>query len=525
MTASQKKNTGNLILILGDQISFDLASLKEARKTKDHLLMAEVREEATYVKHHKKKIAFLFAAMRHHANALKEENYSLDYTRLDDKENSGSLTGEIKRALKRKHDEGVEIEKVIITSPGEYRLKQQLIQLGKEIEPELELLEDDRFFCHLDDFYEWEKSRKAPRMEDFYREMRKRHNILMAGDGPVGREWNFDSENRKSPEKGLRPPAPFKVKPDEITKEVLTLVEEQFSDHFGDLTPFHYAVTRDDALKALSHFITHRLENFGDYQDAMLENEPWMFHSHLSFYINCGLLSPREAIDQALKAYEQEKAPLNAVEGFVRQILGWREYVRGVYWLKMPDYKSENHFNASRPLPEFFWTGKTQMNCLKQCISETAANAYAHHIQRLMVIGNFALLAGLDPDEVNDWYLLVYADAYEWVELPNVTGMCLYADGGYLATKPYAASGAYINRMSNYCKACNYKVTSKSGEEACPFNYLYWDFLERNQSSLNGNHRLNMVYSNLEKQGSSRREEIKTDASIFFQKLENNEYI
>lgn len=515
----------NLILILGDQLSMDLAALKAARKTKDHLLMAEVREEATYVRHHKKKIAFLFSAMRHHAKALKEDGYKIDYVEFNDDENSGSLTGEIQRALKRLEAAGTTIEKVIITSPGEYRLKKKLDALGGAINPEIEMLDDDRFFCSLDDFNDWEASVKTPRMEDFYRIMRKRHDILMDGDKPVGGEWNYDSENRKPPKSGLNPPDPHQVAPDKITKQVLSLVEAEFSDHFGELEPFNFAVTRDEALKALTHFIDERLPNFGDYQDAMIEGQPFMYHAHLSFYLNCGLLGPREIIDQAIAAYESDNAPLNAVEGFIRQILGWREYVRGVYWLKMPGYKEENFFKANRPLPDFFWTAKTQMNCLKQCITETSENAYAHHIQRLMVIGNFALLADLSPDEVNEWYMLVYADAYEWVELPNVTGMCLYADGGYLATKPYAASGAYINRMSNYCKACSYKISRKSGDEACPFNYLYWAFLMRHEKKLRGNHRLNMVYSNLDKQGKDRQKEIRQDAASFFKKLENGDYL
>lgn len=515
----------NLILILGDQLSLDLAALQKARKTKDFLLMAEVSEEASYVKHHKKKIAFLFSAMRHHAKALKDEGYKINYVKYDDKNNSGSLTGEICRALENLKEAGTEIEEVIITAPGEYRLQQKFTKLAKTIAPKLTLLEDDRFYCSLEAINEWQKDKKSPVMEDFYREMRKRHNILMEGGKPAGGEWNYDSDNRKQPGKNLSPPVPYKEEPDDITKDVLELVKEHFGDHFGELEPFHYAVTRKGAIKALELFTKERLSNFGDYQDAMLENEPWMYHSHLSIYLNAGLLSPKEAISKALEAYEDKKAPLNAVEGFVRQILGWREYVRGVYWLKMPDYKTANHFNAKRPLPSLYWSAKTQMNCLKQCVSETSQNAYAHHIQRLMVLGNFALLAGINPDEVNEWYMLVYADAYEWVELPNVTGMCLYADGGFLATKPYASSGAYINRMSNYCKGCRYKVSKKSGEEACPFNYLYWEFLIRNEKQLRGNHRLNMVYSNLDKQGKERRQEIKADAKKFLKKLDKGDYV
>ena len=274
-------------------------------------------------------------------------------------------------------------------------------------------------------------------------------------------------------------------KQDAITQEVLRDVARVFPDHFGDLEPFHFAVTRKQALKVLKEFIEQRLPAFGDYQDAMIEGEPWMYHSHLSFYLNCGLLLPLECVQAAEQAYHAGTAPLNAVEGFIRQIMGWREYIRGIYWLKMPDYAKSNFLAATRSLPEFYWTGDTQMNCLKQCVLETKKNAYAHHIQRLMVLGNFALLAGIDPRQVNEWFLIVYADAYEWVELPNVSGMILFADGGYLGSKPYAAGGNYIHKMSNYCQNCTYKVTQKNGEQACPFNYLYWNFWHKTVISCN----------------------------------------
>ncbi|MEC9235303.1 MAG: cryptochrome/photolyase family protein, partial [Pseudomonadota bacterium] len=261
------------------------------------------------------------------------------------------------------------------------------------------------------------------------------------------------------------------------------------------------------------------LPNFGTYQDAMLQGEPWMYHSHISFYLNCGLIDPLKTIQRAEQAYFDGHAPLNAVEGFIRQILGWREYIRGIYWLKMPDYQDENFLEAQRDLPWLFWDGKTKMNCLRQCVLETKENAYAHHIQRLMVLGNFALLTGLDPKQVNEWYLIVYADAYEWVEMPNVSGMILYADGGYLASKPYAASGAYINRMSDYCKKCSYKVSKKNGPEACPFNYLYWDFFIRHEDTLKGNPRLNHSYRTLSKMSDEKRAAIKHDADRFLKEL------
>ena len=341
----------------------------------------------------------------------------------------------------------------------------------------------------------------------------------MDGNNPEGGKWNYDSENRKPPEGSLFLPKTYNTPVDNITQEVIKLVEEKFNNHFGNIEPFFFAVTRSQALEALDKFINERLCDFGDFQDAMLEGEPWMYHSHLSFYINCGLLLPKECIQAAEEAYKNKKAPLNAVEGFIRQILGWREYVRGLYWLKMPEYKSLNFFDAQKRLPDFFWTANTDMNCLKQCIQETKENAYAHHIQRLMVIGNFSLLTGLNPMEVNEWYLLVYADAYEWVELPNVTGMILFADGGYLASKPYAASGTYINKMSNYCANCKYSVNQKNGEKACPFNYLYWDFLARNREKLKNNHRIGMMYKTYDRMPEKKKVQITKDSQKFINSL------
>jgi len=362
-------------------------------------------------------------------------------------------------------------------------------------------------------------------MEYFYREMRRKYSVLMNLDGPVGGKWNYDAENRNPPAKGLDIPDTYKAVPDEITKDVMALVETHFDDHFGDLSPFHFAVTRDQALAALDEFITRRLRLFGGYQDAMIQGEPWMYHSHIGLYLNCGLLTPLECISRAEAAYHDGSAPLNAVEGFIRQILGWREYVRGIYWLKMPDYKSMNFLAADRSLPSFYWTGDTQMNCMRQCINETKQNAYAHHIQRLMVLGNFALLAGLDPAEVNEWYLLVYADAYEWVELPNVAGMILFADGGQMASKPYAASGSYINKMSDYCGACKYKPTVKNGPSACPFNYLYWDFLARNEEKLRGNPRMGFMYKSLDRMNGEKRQAIRDDSRRFFNAVNANEKV
>ena len=508
-----------LRLILGDQLSVSISSLSDVSKD-DLILMCEVRQEATYVKHHKKKIAFVFSAMRHFAHGLKEQGFNVRYVTYDDPENSGSLLDEVRKALSL-----YPCDEVIVTKPGEYRLLSAFQVWAEGLKVPVVLRDDDRFLCPTDDFDSWAKGRKQMRMEYFYREMRRKYSVLMNPDGPIGGQWNFDAENRKPPANGLDVPDTYKAQPDEITQDVMNLVETYFPDHFGDLSPFHFAVTRDQALSALDEFMTRRLRLFGDYQDAMIQGEPWMYHSHIGLYLNSGLLNPLECVARAEAAYHDGSAPLNAVEGFIRQILGWREYVRGIYWLKMPDYKAMNFLGAERPLPEFYWTGETQMNCMRQCITETKQNAYAHHIQRLMVLGNFALLAGLDPDEVNEWYLLVYADAYEWVELPNVTGMILFADGGQLASKPYAASGAYINKMSNYCGSCKYKPSVKNGPTACPFNYLYWDFLARNDGKLRGNPRLGFMYKSLDRMNDEKRKAIQDDSRRFLNAMQANEKV
>ncbi len=503
-----------LRLILGDQLSKSISSLKNCNQENDIVFMCEVMEEATYVKHHKKKIVFLFSAMRHFAEELKSNGYNIQYTKLNDNENAGSFKKEIERQIQK-----FNINKIVVTHPGEYRVLKDIQSYSEEFKIDVEILEDDRFLATTKDFNAWAKDRKQLRMELFYREMRKKHNILMNGNNPEGGKWNYDSENRKPPEGSLFLPKTYNTPVDNITQEVIKLVEEKFNNHFGNIEPFFFAVTRSQALEALDKFINERLCAFGDFQDAMLEGEPWMYHSHLSFYINCGLLQPKECIQAAEEAYKNKKAPLNAVEGFIRQILGWREYVRGLYWLKMPEYKTLNFFEAKKKLPDFFWTANTDMNCLKQCIQETKENAYAHHIQRLMVIGNFSLLTGLNPMEVNEWYLLVYADAYEWVELPNVTGMILFADGGYLASKPYAASGTYINKMSNYCTNCKYNITQKEGEKACPFNYLYWDFLARNREKLKNNHRIGMMYKTYDRMPEKKKVQITKDSQKFINSL------
>ena len=509
-----------LCVILGDQLSIDMTSLQSINKEQDCILMAEVNSEMTYVKHHKKKIAFLLSAMRHFAQDLEKEGYQVHYTKYDDDNNKGSLLAQIKH-LKQ----SVNFEGIVVAKPGEYRLVQEIDTWQDALDVDVNVSEDNRFLASEADFSEWAEGKKQLRMEFFYREMRREHNFLMEDKNPIGGKWNFDADNRQKLPKDLKPPTPTLFKADKITQDVIELVKKHCKDHFGDLEDFHYAVTRKDALVVLDEFVKDRLPNFGTYQDAMVQDEPWMYHAHVSFYINAGMLSPSEVMRKVEEAYYQGHAPINAVEGFIRQILGWREYVRGFYWYFMPGLKTDNYLQAKHALPDFYWTANTDMNCLSQSIKQTKEHAYAHHIQRLMVLGNFALLAGLDPDEVNEWYLIVYADAYEWVELPNVSGMILYSDGGKLASKPYAASGSYINKMSNYCANCQYSVKEKTGPQACPFNYLYWHFIHNNKSKFENNPRMAMIYRTMGKMDQTKLSHMLDDADEFLNKLANKEHV
>ena len=504
-----------LILILGDQLHHNIAALRSCDKASDRIYMCEVMAEATYVKHHKQKLVFIFSAMRHFAQALTDQGYCVEYTQLNDKHNSHSFATELTRITKQ-----YGITHVVVTKPGEYRVLKNLKDWEATSNISLDIKDDDRFLCNDAWFNTWASGRKQLRMEFFYREMRKKYQILMNEDGtPMGGTWNFDKENRENAKDISEFPRCYQQSPDDITTQVISMVSTQFADHFGDIEHFHYAVTRKQALAALHQFIEERLAQFGTYQDAMIEGQPFMYHSALALYLNAGLLTPMECIEKAEQAYYDQKAPINAVEGFIRQILGWREFVRAIYWRYMPEYQSLNALNATRALPEFYWTANTKMNCIKQCVNDTKKHAYAHHIQRLMVLGNFALLAGIHPNHVNEWYLLVYADAYEWVELPNVTGMVLFADDGIVASKPYAAGGAYIHRMSDYCKGCQYKVSKKEGKEACPFNYLYWNFLITHKEKFAKNHRMTMIYKTLRRMKESKIQQIREDAEWFLSDL------
>jgi deoxyribodipyrimidine photolyase-related protein len=505
-----------LRFVLGDQLSRSLASLEELDRRSDVVLMVEVHEEATYVRHHPQKIALVLAAMRHFADALRREGIRVDYVRLDDAGNTGNFSAAVGRALQRHR-----CDRVIVTEPGEWRVRARMLRWEEELGVPVEICLDNRFLCSRDEFAIWAQGRKSLRMEYFYREMRRKTGWLMDGDRPVGGRWNYDEENRKALPADLALPRRLRFDPDAQTREVLELVASRYGDHFGELHPFTWAVTREDALRALEEFVAAALPGFGDYQDAMKSDADFLFHSLISPYLNIGLLDPREVCERALQAWRGEGAPLAAVEGFLRQILGWREFVRGLYWLLMPGYAESNFLDARRPLPEFFWSADTPMNCLRQTIDGTRRNAYAHHIQRLMVTGNFALLAGLEPAAVEAWYLQVYLDAFEWVELPNTHGMALFADGGVFASKPYAASGAYINRMSDYCRGCGFDPKVRAGPDACPFNFLYWHFLIRNERRLRGNSRMSLAYRNLDRLPDEQRDEMTAQAETFLSSLDS----
>ena len=503
-----------LIVVLGDQLSLSLSSLQAADKTRDRVLMAELFDEATYVRHHKKKIAFLFSAMRHFAEELRADGWSVEYVTLDDPGNTGNFTGEVARAVAAHRP-----ERIVVTYAGEWRVSQIVAGWQDALALPVDILPDTRFICPLPVFREWAEGRKALRMEYFYRDMRRRTGLLMDGDQPVGGQWNFDAENRKSAAPDLFMPRPPVFAPDAVTQAVLGLVESRFGNHFGDLEPFQFAVTRRDAEAAFAAFVKRALPHFGDYQDAMLTGEPFLYHAVISQYLNCGLLDPLAVCLEVERAYRAGNVPLNAAEGFIRQIIGWREYVRGIYWLKMPGYERSNYLEHTRPLPDFYWTAETEMTCVRAAVIQTREHAYAHHIQRLMVTGTFALLAGVDPHALHEWYLAVYADAYEWVELPNTVGMSQFADGGLLASKPYAASGAYINRMSNYCGTCRFDVMQRTGPQACPFNALYWDFIARHRSKIGANPRMAQMVRMYDKFAEDEQARIATSAAAILAKL------
>ena len=504
-----------LVLILGDQLDLKGAALRDFDFKTDEVVMIESIPEAQYVWSHKAKIALFLSAMRHFAKSLKELNYPLEYIQASPL----SIVAALKEKIAQER-----ITHLICVEPGEWRLKQQLEELAKELSIGLEMREDDHFYCSHQEFIQWTAGKKELRLEYFYRLMRKTHNILVDSEGnPEGGQWNFDQDNRKPyPKKGPGMiEAPVLFESDLVTKEVFEFVNATYSDHPGSLDDFWWPVTREQALEALDYFVEYRLRNFGIFQDAMWTDTPLGWHSILSSSLNLKLLNPREVINAVLQAWKKYSLDLSTVEGFIRQILGWREFVRGMYYLDMPRMAQDNYYGHQRSLPKWYWTGKTDMACMKDAIGQTLRYGYAHHIQRLMVTGNFALLAEILPSEVCDWYLAIYVDAIEWVELPNTAGMALFANGGRFTSKPYIASGAYIKRMSNYCDSCKYKPDVRFGDAACPITTLYWNFLIKHRSQFESSPRTRLMTANLKRISDKDQKSIVEHADQLLNNLNN----
>ena len=499
----------NLIIILGDQLSHGVTSLEAFDASVDHVLMAEVTNESTKVWSSKHRIVLFLSAMRHFADELRGMGISVTYKKMENSDSTTSFRQAVSGFL-----ESHSPERIIVTHPGEHAVLREIQEVCEVHRLELEVREDTHFLCSIDDFRRWSAGRRQLRMEYFYRQMRRDHDVLMNGDQPAGGKWNYDSSNRepfgKSGPADRKPRVTFG--PDPLTADIIELVQSRFSDHPGNLENFNWPVNRQQALQALDDFIENHLPEFGAHQDAMWTREPFLSHSLLASSLNLKLLDPREVIGRAGQAYRDGHAPLESVEGFVRQVLGWREFVRGIYWTQMPGYLDLNFLGATLPLPEFYWTGKTDMQCLSEVIRQTLDHGYSHHIQRLMVTGLYAMLLGVDPKQVHQWYLAVYVDAVEWVELPNTHGMSQYADGGIMASKPYAATGKYIKRMSNFCEGCRFNPDKRTGEDACPFTVLYWDFLYRQVERLKSNQRMSLQLRNLDRISDTEMTEIRNKA-------------
>jgi len=508
-------DTDRLVLILGDQLDRQSAALQAMDRQRDRVLMIEAREESRRIPSHKARTALFLAAMRHHADWLRQQDYLVDYITLDDA-CAGSFGSALRHAIAQYRPASL-----LLVQPGEHGVEQVIRDVCTESGTAADILEDNHFLCSREAFAAWRRGRKTLVMEHFYRHMRKQHRILMDEGRPEGGEWNFDRKNRASFGKqgpGMLPP-PRLFAPDGITRAVFDTVQRHFPDNPGSLHRFNWPVTREQAKEMLQDFVGQRLHAFGPYQDAMWQDEYLLYHSGISAALNLKLLNPREVIEAAVQAYRAGQAPIQSVEGFVRQVLGWREYVRGIYWSEMPGYLERNALDAQQPLPAFYWHGNTDMQCLRQVIKQTLDTGYAHHIQRLMVTGLFALLLGVRPQETHTWYLGVYIDAVEWVEAPNTLGMSQHADGGLLGSKPYAASGRYIQRMSNYCQGCRYDPAESVGSSACPFTTLYWDFLMRHEERFARHPRAGMQWRTLGKLDPDKKRAIRTQGASLREQL------
>jgi len=508
-----------LRLILGDQLN-PMHSWFQKINTDVVYVIAELHQEASYTKHHSQKITAFFAAMNDFAKQLENMGHRVCYLTLDDTEKYQTLTEMIKALTIYYASESFTFQR-----PDEYRLRVQLNAMSGLLDIPIYETDSEHFLLPFDELAEHFQVATHVRMEKFYRYMRKRFAILMNGEKPVGDAWNFDANNRQSFKKDDLKFIPKPLIFDNPAENYLLRINKHKIKTIGrESTNVDYAINRQQSLTLLHFFCQHQLANFGNFQDAMTLASPYaysLYHSRLSFSLNCKMISPTEVIQAALLAYDDGngKISLSQVEGFIRQILGWREYVRGMYWANMPNYSEQNFLAAKRDLPDFFWNAKTHMQCLKSAISQSLEHAYAHHIQRLMITGNFALLAGIDPKQVDEWYLGIYIDAIEWVELPNTRSMALFADGGWVATKPYAASGNYINKMSDYCKSCRYNVKEKVGANACPLNSLYWNFIDQHYDKFSSNHRMSFPLRNWDKMAPAQKVEIKAHAEMLLSKL------
>lgn len=504
-----------LRLILGDQLDPQHDWFAHCDPGVVYVLM-EVRQETDYVHHHAQKLIAVFAAMREFARRLRAAGHRVDYLAIDDPDNRQSLPANLEMLLARHAARRFEYQ-----APDEWRLDRQLAGWAETLSIPAGMVDSGHFYTQRDEAARLFAGRRQWRMEHFYRRMRERHRVLMDGPGrPVGGRWNFDADNRKA-WPGL-PHEPADRRPVHDHSALWATIRAAGVDSFGEARAdaFRWPLNREEALAQLDAFVADGLPHFGDFQDATSRHARRLFHSLLSFALNVKMLRPQEVVDRAEAAWRDGRAPLAAAEGFIRQILGWREYVRGVYWAHMPDYAEANHFGHRRPLPAWFWTGATGLRCVADAIGQSLDDAYAHHIQRLMVIGNFALLAGLDPAALHRWYLGVYIDAFEWVELPNTLGMSQYADGGRLASKPYVSGAAYLDRMGDHCRACRYDRKARTGERACPFNALYWDFLDRERDRLGANPRLALPYRQLERLAPAERRAIAERAATLLAGLD-----
>ena len=507
-----------LRLILGDQLNQQHSWFAEQSDEVSYVMM-EVTQETNYVNHHIQKVVAFFLAMRSFKKWLESKGHKVIYFRLDDENNQQSFNKNL-AAIISEHD----IQKFEYQLPDEYRLDEQIKEYADQLSIDAEAVDTEHFFTsrkEMKAFFEQKKS-KSWLMESFYRHMRKKHNVLIEGDEkPVGGDWNYDKSNRKKLPKNHEVTSPklYEKKVDEIVESL----KKHKIQTIGkiDASNFIWPTSREESLDLLDFFVEDCLPLFGDFQDAMAEGEWSVYHSRLSFAMNSKILSPKEVIDRVIDHWKsnQGNIDISQVEGFVRQIIGWREYMRGIYWAKMPEYASENQLNHRRQLPDFYWTGKTKMNCMSQAINQSLDYAYAHHIQRLMITGNFALLANIKPDEVDAWYLGIYIDAIQWVELPNTRGMSQFADGGLVATKPYVSSANYINKMSNYCGNCFYSHSKKTGEKACPFNSLYWNFIDRHLEKWEKNQRMSMMVANWKKQDPKKKEEVLKQAESYLRDI------